>query len=165
MLNKKSFWVPILLFCLCLMSNNLIALPENERKIIEDLLGREIFTLYKEFKYLKIEKDNEYADLQVGEQYWLVVDSRHEYLTLRTMNKIVVEMIVRNPDLETKKGVKVGDTLKSFLGAYPESKRLTHYQTGVVRKGNDFFIDSENAEINFGKEGTVEVIILKNIKA
>lgn len=147
------------------LSNELLASSKIENKIIEQgLLGQQIYTLYEKFNFIAIEINNEYADLQAGENYWLVVDSRHEYFTLRTINKVVVEAIIRNPDLETKRGIKVGDNFDYFMKIYPEAKRLTHYHTGVPRRGTDFFVESENIEVNFNSEETVEAIRLRKLE-
>ena len=155
-----------LLFALLLGTplNGLLASSKIEKKVIEeDLLGQEIYSLYEKFNFIAIETNNEYADLQAGENYWLVVDSRHEYFTLRTINEVVVEAIVRNPDLETKRGIKVGDSFDHFMKIYPDAKRLTHYQTGVSRRGIDFLVESESIEVNFNIQETVEAIRLRNL--
>lgn len=144
------------------LSNELLASSKIENKTIEQgLLGQQIYTLYEKYNFIAIEINNEYADLQAEENYWLVVDSRHEYFTLRTINKVVVEAIIRNPDLETKRGIKVGDHFDYFMKIYPDAKRLTHYHTGVLRRGTDFFVESENIEVNFNSQETVEAIRLR----
>ena len=144
---------------LLVLSGVVVADQESVGKVIEsEVLGDHIFSLYDKYGYRKIEVDNEYADLQSGEQYWLVVDSRHEYLTLRTQDDIVVEIIIRNPDLTTKRGVKVGDKLSQFVSLYPEATKLTHYRSGVVRRDSDFYVESEQMEVHFGKDGTANTI-------
>jgi len=144
-------------------SNGVIA-SEIEKKVIENLLGEQIYSLYEKFNFIAIEVNNEYADLQAGENYWLVVDSRHEYFTIRTTNNVVVEAIIRNPDLETKRGIKVGDRFDYFMKVYPDARRLTHYRTGVPRRGTDFFVENENIEVNFNSQETVEAIRLIDLK-
>lgn len=166
MLTNGSRQFLFLALLLGVSSNGLLASSKTERKVIEeDLLGQQIYSLYEKFNFIAIEINNEYADLQAGENYWLVVDSRHEYFTLRTINKIVIEAIIRNPDLETKRGIKVGDHFDYFMNIYPDAKRLTHYHTGVPRRGTDFFVESENIEVNFNSQETVEAIRLRKLES
>ena len=147
-----------LFFILSILSGELFSVSV----VNEEILGKRICSLYENFNFLKIEIDNEYADLKAGEQYWLAVDSHHEYLTLRTLNKAIVEIIIRNPDIETKRGIKVGDTLDRFKQAYPDAKKLTHYlDTGVPRTGLDFFVAGKNLEVNFSNNKTVHTIRIK----
>ena len=132
-----------------------------ESKIVQaDLIGNEVYSLYDSFSFRKIEIDNEYADLKAGEKYWLAIDSRHEYITLRTIDKVVMEVIIYNPDIETVKGIRIGDDLSQFLKKYPNAKVLTHYRTGVLRKELSFYIRSERTEINFNNDKKVIYIRL-----
>ena len=156
-----------LLFALFLdtSSNGLLASSIMEKKVIEEeLLGQQIYSLHERFNFITMEVVSGVPHLRAGENYWLAVDSRHEYLTLRTMSNVIVEVIIRNPDLETKRGIKVGDHIDYFREIYPDAKRLTHYPTGVPRREVDYFVESENIEVSFDRQKTVEAIRLRNLE-
>ncbi len=125
------------------------------------LLNSEIFSLYEKYSFISILEDEEYADLKQGEKYWLAIDSQHEYLTLRTVNNIIVEVIIRNPDLVTRKGLGTGDNKERLKALYPNAVKLTHYSNGVKRRGEHFYLSSENVEVNFNKKGLISSLKLK----
>ena len=134
----------------------------NGKKIMEyELLGKQVNLLFENYGFIKIEKDTEYADLKKNEQYWLAINSHYEYLTLHTIEGEVVEVIIHNPDLYTKQGVKVGDSLYTFKTKYPNSIELTHYKNGVQRHLKAYWIDAENIEVEFYKD---KISVLRLIK-
>jgi hypothetical protein len=133
-----------------------------QRKVIEpSVLNSEIFSLYEDLNYISILEDGEYADLKEGEKYWLAIDSRHEYLSLRTINNIIVEVIIRNPDITTLNGLGAGDNLERLKTLYPDMVKLTHYSNGVKRRGEHFYLPSEKIEVSFNREGLISSLSLK----
>ncbi len=128
-----------------------------EKVIDKNILGQEIATLYDKFGYLKLEVDNEYADLDRLERYWLAIDSHYEFLTLRTINDLVVEVIIRNPDIKTERGITVGKKLDEFIKSYPDANKLNTYTSGIKRQLIAYCVESEKLEVEF-YEGKIFVL-------
>lgn len=122
---------------------------KRDRVINQEILGQKTAALYDKFGFLKLETDNEYADLAQGERYWLAIDRNHEYLTLRTVNNRVVEIIIHNPDIKSKRGITTGASLNVFLKAYPNAKKLADYRSGIERQLVAYCVENENLEIEF----------------
>ena len=121
----------------------------HDKLIKKEILGNRITSLYETFGFLKLEIDGEYADLQEGEHYWIAIDAGYEYLTLRTVKNIVVEIIITNPDLKNMRGIAVGATQSEFLNAYPDATKLTTYQNGINRQLSAYCVESEKLEVEF----------------
>jgi hypothetical protein len=140
------------------------AINEHKKVINKNILGKKIYSLYDSFNFQKIEVDNEYADLGKGEKYWLAVDSNFEFLTLRTMNEIVAEVFIRNPDLITKRGVSVGTSLGEFNKLYPDAIVLSSYQNGVKRQMLAYCIESAKLEVEIFKDKVFSIRVLDKCK-
>ena len=121
----------------------------NGKTIQKNILGREVTSLYESHGFLKLEIDNEYDDLDKGELFWIAIDSNHEFLTLRTQDDIVVEIIIVNPDLQSERGIAVGDRLNIFLQAYPHAVNLTTYRNGIKRQLIAYCVEEEKLEVEF----------------
>lgn len=155
----------IALFILCVSSGAILACSsghndEYKKSIEKNLLGKDVYSLYENFGFQKLEVDNEYADLRKNEKYWLAVDSNFEYLTLRTEDNIVRDIIIRNPDFQTEQGAYVGISSKEFKKIYPNAKQLARYQGSVKKQISIYCIQLENLEVEVvqGKVFTIRVL-------
>ncbi|WMS87506.1 hypothetical protein [Pleionea litopenaei] len=121
MLNNLLITLSVALFY-CISA---VAVECNEKSIQQEILGEDVLSLYDSLAFISIlDRSGEFADLNRGEKYWLAIDSRHEYLTLRTENDKVLEVIIRNPDLVTEQGIGVGTTLEELREAYPKAVKF-----------------------------------------
>lgn len=158
MLNNLLITLSVALFY-CISA---VAVECNKKSIQQEILGEDVFSLYDSLAFISIlDRSGEFADLNRGEKYWLAIDSRHEYLTLRTENEKVLEVIIRNPDLVTEQGIGVGTTLEELREAYPKAVKLTHYSNGVKRQWDAYYLTEENIEVNFSSKGIVKDLRLK----
>ncbi len=161
MLNNLLITLSVALFY-CISA---AAVACNKKSIQQEILGKELFSLYDDLAFISIlDNSGEFADLNRGEKYWLAIDSRHENLTLRTENDKVLEVIIRNPDLVTEKGIGVGATLEKLREAYPKAVKLTHYSNGVKRQWDVYYLTEENIEVNFNSKGIVKDLRLKKYR-
>ena len=154
MLTRNNFFILLsFLILVGFITSCFSETPAKQTKFIQkELLGHEIYSLYDKFGILKIEIDGEYADLKKGEKYWIVIDSNYEYFIVRTLNNVVVELIIKNPDLQMKSGVSVGTHLNDFLKVYPSAEKLIAYRSGIKRQSLAYCVESENLEVEFRNE-------------
>lgn len=129
-------------------------------QIVKDILGESIYSLYENYDFQKIEVDNEYADLKESEKYWLALDSNFEFMTLRTVNNMVEEIIIRNPDFRTHRGAYVGMRFESFKDLYPTARRLDSYQSGIRRPVLAYCVEEDSLEFSFVKNEIFSIRVL-----
>ena len=135
------------------------------KKIIEkNILGKNVYSLYDGFGFQKIEIDNEYADLGKHEKYWLAVDSNFEFLTLRTINDLLIEVFIRNPDLKTTRGIYVGASFDKFKKFYPDAIELNRYQNGVKRQMLAYCAATEKLEVEIFEDKVFSMRILNKCR-
>ena len=135
------------------------------KSIQTEIIGQEIYALIDQKGFHLLTEDTGYPDWEAGEKYWIAIDSRYEYITLRTLDDVVVEMIVHNPDLQTERGISPGDSLNHFLSVYPEAELLEYYSTGVPRQTpTDYWIEDENIEVITTKKNKITALVVHSEK-
>jgi hypothetical protein len=71
---------------------------------------------------------------------------------LRTVNDIVIEVFIRNPDLSTERDISVEASLDEFNKSYPDAIVLSSYQHSVKRQMLAYGIKNEKLEVDIIKD-------------
>ena len=106
-------------------------------------------------RFVSITYDGDFLDeidnAKIDER-WLVIDKSRRYLTLQTSDRIVTSIFVSDELYVTDKGIRIGDTLSTIRGVYPDAfdqiteKKLFGgtYQTSVdIGKISFWFVAEE----------------------
>lgn len=125
------------------------------------ILGKEIYSLFDDNGFRKLEVDAEYSDVPASEKYWIAIDSKFEFLTLRTYENTVIELIVTNPDLCIGNELMVGLKDKDFNKKYPKSLLVSSDQDPSGYKKYVFLDDGVEINVEVYKEVVFSIGITK----
>ncbi|MGH1427722.1 MAG: hypothetical protein ACRBEE_07265 [Arenicella sp.] len=123
---------------------------QGKEKIDSKLLGKNIFSLFKDFQFQIIDEYDEYDDLKNGEQYWIGVNKNSEFLILKTSYKKIVSLIITNPDFESNKKLTIGDSFEKFISRYPKAMLISS-KLSSNKPYEKYYVLSEDVFVIFDK--------------